>query len=277
MIHIWLLVLGIEDYARSFIEEHYDTFDMLDKHLEVLTKSAITSSKTVYTVNPNGMTRLKDFVQAKNGEAIVGNETDIGTIKSNKGNDLAPTMQLVSDLKRELAETFLMSSASIRDAERVTAHEVQLVANELESSFGGIYTAISADIQMPLVENAVSALKVEGMEDIDIIITAGVEALGRNVEQSKVMTLLQGLGGLAQLVGAEAVVGELNVSAFVHNMVNNSGLGNKGFTKSLVQQEAEQQAESEEQMAQAMMQPALQAGGQAMGQGMAQQAIQGGE
>ena len=244
---------------------------MLNKHLEVLTKSAIVGSKTVYTVNPNGMTKLKDFVKAKNGDAIIGNEADIGTIKTNKGADLQQTYQLVQDLKRELSEAFLMSSASIRDAERVTAQEVQLVATELEASFGGIYTSIANDIQMPLVQGAVTALKVEGMEDIDIIITAGVEALGRNVEQAKLNRLIQELGEFAKLVGAEAIVQELNISSFINNMITNSGLGNKGLIKSLVQQEADLSAKQQEMMAQQIMQPALQNAGAGAGQMMAQQ------
>ena len=266
----WTKVDG-EDYSRSFVEEHYSTFMMLNKHLEVLTKSAIVGSKTVYTVNPNGMTKLKDFVNAKNGDAIIGNEADIGTIKTNKGADLQQTYQLVQDLKRELSEAFLMSSASIRDAERVTAQEVQLVATELEASFGGIYTSIANDIQMPLVQGAVTALKVEGMEDIDIIITAGVEALGRNVEQAKLNRLIQELGAFAQLVGAEAIVQELDVSSFINNMITNSGLGNKGLIKSLVQQEAEMSAKQQEAIAQQMMQPALNQAGAGAGQAMAQQ------
>lgn len=266
----WTKVDG-EDYSRSFVEEHYATLIMLNKHLEVLTKSAIIGSKTVYTVNPNGMTKLKDFVKAKNGDAIIGNEADIGTIKTNKGADLQQTYQLVQDLKRELSEAFLMSSASIRDAERVTAQEVQLVATELEASFGGIYTSIANDIQMPLVQGAVTALKVEGMEDIDIIITAGVEALGRNVEQAKLNRLIQELGAFAQLVGAEAIVQELNISSFINNMITNSGLGNKGLIKSLVQQEADLSAKQQEMMAQQMMQPALQNAGAGAGQMMAQQ------
>ena len=111
--------------------------------------------------------------------------------------------------------------------------------------------------------------------DIDIIITAGVEALGRNVEQAKLNRLIQELGAFAKLVGAEAIVQELNISSFINNMITNSGLGNKGLIKSLVQQEADLSAKQQEMMAQQMMQPALQNAGAGAGQMMAQQLGQG--
>jgi len=239
----WNKVDG-EDYGRGFVEEHLGTFLSLEKQSKVLNENSVVASKVVFTVNPNGFTKYKDFVNAKHGEAISGVETDIGTVKVNKGTDLMQTYNLVQDYKRELAEAFLMGSASIRDAERVTAHEVQLVASELEASFGGIYTAIAEDIQLPLVESAMNTLKIVGGEDVDVIITAGVEALGRNVELSKINNLISELGMLAQLVGQEAIAKEINVKAFTSAMVANSGVASKNFLYSTQQSQANQQANS---------------------------------
>lgn len=224
----WNKING-EDYGRGFVEEHLGTLIALEKQSKVLNESGALHAKTIFTVNPNGMTKYKDFVSASNGDVIIGSETDIGTVKVNKGSDLQITYNLVQDYKRELAEAFLMGSASIRDAERVTAHEVQLVASELEASFGGIYTAIAEDIQLPLVEGAMKTLKIDGGDDVDVIITAGVEALGRNVELSKINALIQELGLLAQLVGADVVAKSVNVNAFASAMVSNSGVAGKDF------------------------------------------------
>ena len=218
-----------EDYGRGFVEEHLGTLISLEKQSKVLNESATVSSKIVFTVNPNGMTKYKDYVGAKNGDAIIGKVDDIGVVRADKSQDLSVTYNLVQDYKKELAEAFLMGSAAIRDAERVTAQEVQLVASELEASFGGIYTAIAEDIQLPLVQNAMKTLKIDGGNDVDVIITAGVEALGRNVELSMINSLLQELGILAQLVGAEKVAEKINVGAFANAMVANSGVASKNF------------------------------------------------
>ncbi len=235
----WYKVDG-EDYGRGFVEDFLGTFIQLNKNMKVLDKSGAISSKTIFTLNPNGMTRYDDFVEAANGDVIIGVESDIGTVKVNKASDMQTTYSLTQDRKKELAEAFLMGSAAIRDAERVTAHEVQLVASELEASFGGIYTALAEDIQIPLVENAMSSLKIDGGDDIDVVITAGVEALGRNVELAKINNLIQELGLLGGIVGQEAVAKTVNVAAFTSAMVVNSGVAGKDF---LFTQDAQDQTE----------------------------------
>jgi hypothetical protein len=254
-----------ENYGRGFVEDHLGTFISLEKQMQVLNQSAVVASKTVFTVSPNGMTKYKDFIEAKNGEAIIGNESDIGTVKSGKTYDLQQTYNLVNDYKRELAEAFLMSSASIRDAERVTAHEVQLIASELEASFGGIYTAISEDIQVPLVKNAMSSLNIDGGDDVDVIITAGVEALGRNVELSKVNSLINELMLLSNLVGTEEVAKKINVSSFITSMVANSGVASKDFIISDIRASVKDNVKKENDMVQGAVNEGLTQAGRTIG------------
>jgi hypothetical protein len=270
----WNRVDG-EDYGRSYAEEFLGTIIALEKQLKVLNESAVIASKTVFTVNPNGMTKYSDFLDAANGDVIIGSETDIGTIKSNKHVDLQITHALVNEYKQELAQAFLMGSSAIRDAERVTAREVQMVATELESSFGGIYTAIAEDIQIPLVESAMKSLKIEAGKDIDIIITAGVEALGRNIEMSKINNLLNELGMLAQLVGPDEIKKVINVSSVTSSMVANSGVAGKNFLYTSSELAANDKAAKQEAMTQQMLQGGLPTAGQAMAGSAVQQMNQG--
>lgn len=257
-----------EDYGRSFVEENLGTFISLEKQMKVINESAVISSKVVHTVNPNGMTKYEDFVKAKNGGVIIGNETDIGTVKSNKDSDLRTTLSLIQDYKRELSEAFLAASSSIRDAERVTKAEVQMVASELEAAFGGIYTSIAENIQIPLIENAMDALKIKGGKDVDIIITAGVEALGRNVEMSKINGLMQELTMLAGLVGPEAVAKTVSVAAITGAMVANSGVASKNFLLSQGQVDQIEIAEKEEVVAGKIMESGIQGAGQEAGKNL---------
>lgn len=263
-----------EDYGRGFVEENLGTLIALEKQLKVINESAVISSKTVYTVNPNGMTRYDDFVDAKNGDAIIGNETDIGTIRTQKDADLRTTHMLIQDYKKELAEAFLSASAAVRDAERVTAHEVQLVASELEAAFGGIYTSIAENIQIPLIENGMEELKIDGGNDVDVIITAGVEALGRNIEMSKINNLMQELGMLGQLVGAEKVASVVDVGAITSAMVANSGVASRNFILSKAAQDQAEIDRKREAMAEKALDPALQGAGQSAGMAAAEQIAQ---
>jgi len=272
----WNKVDG-EDYRRSFVEEHLGTLIALNKQLKVINESAIIASKTIFTLNPNGMTKYKDLVRAKNGAVIIGQEQDIGTVKVQKQYDMQLTYNLVNDYKKELAEAFLMGSASIRDAERVTVVEVKLVATELEASFGGIYTSIVEDIQLPVIENALSELNIKTGKDIDVIITTGVEALGRNVELQKINNLMQELSAIATLVGQEAIVQEINISSIISAMVANSGVASKNFLYSPQEKEQAIMAQREEQMSQQYLSAGLPQMGTNMANMEAQSMTQNGE
>lgn len=263
----WNVVDG-EDYGRGLVEEYLGTFTDLNVQMKVLTKSAVVGSKTVFMLNPNGITKYKDYKEASNGDIIIGKEGDISVPQVNKNFDLVATRELVSELKKELAEAFLMGSAAIRDAERVTAHEVQLVASELESAFGGIYTSIAEDIQMPLVQTAIDSVDSDlDTDDVEIVIVTGVEALGRNVELQKIRGMIAELGNLAQLVGLEEVADSVNVSNISAAIVNNSGVAGKEFLYTEEQKTERVNARKTEQLAQ---QAALQGAGE-----IGKQAVQG--
>jgi hypothetical protein len=240
----WTKMPG-EDYGRAFVEDYKETLKDLDNQLRVMSQSAAVSSKSVFAVNPNGNTKYRDYVDAKNGDVIIGNAQDISVVRVDKSQDLSSSYALANDYKRELSEAFLMSSAAIRDSERTTAYEVQQVAAELEASFGGVYTSISTDIQMPLIKNAMNSLKIETDKDIDVIITTGVEALGRNVEMSKINGMMQELSMFAGLVGAEAIAKSINADSVISAIVANSGVASRNF---LVSQMEKEQIEAQNQL-----------------------------
>lgn len=260
-----------EDYGRSFVEEHLGSFIALEKQLKVLSESAVVSTKSVFTVNPNGMTKYKDFVKANNGDVIIGDANDISIVRADKHSDMQTTYALINDLKKELSESFLVTSSAIRQAERVTAQEVQLIANELDSSFGGTHTALAEDIQIPIVENAMSTLHIQVGSDVDVIITAGVEALGRNVELNKINILVQELASLSQLVGQEKVSEVINVYNVTASIVANSGVASGGFVYSQTEIEQRNAMMQQQQLEQQMMMTGGNSMAQQAGAGAVQQ------
>jgi hypothetical protein len=124
---------------------------------------------------------------------------------------------------------------------------------------------------MPLIENAMKTLKIDGGDDIDIIVTAGVEALGRNIELSKINSLIQELGMLGQLVGQEAVAKTVNVAAMTSAMVANSGVASKNFLYSKPQMDQAEMAVREEAIGKEALAPAM----QQLGAGGMQQLMEG--
>ena len=243
-----------EDYRRGFVEDHLGTLLALEKLTKVVFEGIAESVKIIKLVNPNGMTKYEDFTDAKHGTAIMGQGVDITEVQSGKTNDLRVAKELINEMKTELSKAFLVTGASIRDSERTTAQEVSIVANDVEASLGGIYTAISGDIQRPAVEQAMKDMKIEASKEVDVIITTGVQALGRNVEMSKINALIQELQLLGQVVGPEAVAKTVNLGAMVSSIVANSGVASKDFLYTEGQMaEIEGQAKQEQMSEQAMM------------------------
>ena len=255
-----------EDYGRSFVEESLGTLIAYEKLSKVLVESSVVQSRVVQTVNPNGFTNYKDYVNAANGDVIIGQENDIGVVKVQKANDLRMTMELVQAYKQELAESFMKTLA--RDSERTTAYEVQQQAQQIEAAFGGVYTHIASDIQMPLIKEAMKNLKIEAKDDIEVIIMSGVQALGRSAELLKINQAMQELQMAQQLVGAEAVAAALNTQSVITSIIANSGVANNDWIKSTTKQNDEIAASKKEQMAQQAVMSAAKSGGQTLGQGV---------
>lgn len=239
-----------EDYSRGFFEDHLGTVITLDKLMKIVTEGIAESVKIVKCVNPNGSTTYQDYVDAKHGEAIVGDAADVTTIQSDKAQDLSVAKQLIEEIKQELAKSFLSTALSIRDSERTTAHEVQLVAQEAEAGLGGIYTRLSDNIQRPLVNQSLSEIEVTTGNDIDVIITTGLQALGRNVELSKINAMIQELQLLASVVNPEEVSRYVNVGAVCSAIVANSGVASKNFLYTKKEVEAKQAEQQKEAMSQ---------------------------
>lgn len=242
-----------EDYRRGFIEDYLGTFIALEKLTQATFEGIAESVKIIKLVNPNGVTTYEDFVDAGHGDAIIGHESDVTTIQSQKAQDLSVAKQLIEEMKHELSKAFLVTGSSIRDSERTTAREVDIVAAEAEASLGGIYTSLSGDIQKPAVEQAMKEINIPEGGDIEVVIITGVQALGRNVELNKINGLIQELQLLAQIVGPEVVAKTVNVGAITSSIVANSGVAGQNFLYSGAEMEQQAVAEKEEAMAQQMM------------------------
>lgn len=267
----WNLIDG-EDYGRSFFEDHLGTVIALEKLTTAVFEGIAESLKIIKLVNPNGLTSYEDYVDAEHGDAIIGQEGDVTEITSGKTNDLMVAKQLIDEMKQELAKAFLVTGAAIRHSERTTAEEVSIVAQEIEASLGGNYTAIGDKVQRPIITQGMSELKVDAGEDIDVIITTGVQALGRNVEMSKIRNVMMELSQLGQIIGPEAIQQSINADAVISAIIANSGVASKEFVYSKMEKDQKEVAAKEDQLAMQMAQGGL----PQMGQNMANAAMQGG-
>jgi hypothetical protein len=109
-----------ENYGRSFVEEFLGDLKSLEGLSQSLVESAAASSKVVFMVKPNAVTRKRDLAQTRNGDIITGSEGDVAVLQANKQYDLQVVERSIQKLEERMSYAFLLHTAIQRDAERVT-------------------------------------------------------------------------------------------------------------------------------------------------------------
>lgn len=233
-----------EDYGRGFVEEYLGDLKSLDGLSRSILEGTAAAAKVIFLVKPNGTTKMRS-VTAENLSVRQGNPDDVGVIQVEKFNDFRVARETIEATERRLAAAFLLNQSVQRDAERVTAEEIRFLANELETSLGGVYSLLSHELQLPLIRRIIAVLEREKKlpklpeGTVEPVIITGFEALGRGNDANKLATFLQ---TAAQILGPEAVVTYTNVSDAMKRLGVGFGIDMKGLIKSGEQVQQEQQA-----------------------------------
>ena len=249
----WTRIDG-EDYGRSYVEEYIGDLISLEGLSKAILEASAVSAKVVFLVAPNGTTRARDISKAENGAIVSGNAAEMSTLQVQKQADMSIASQTASTITERLAYAFLMNSAIQRAGERVTAEEVRYMAGELEDALGGVYSILSQEFQLPLVNRIIARMtKKKKLPSLpkgvaNPTIVTGLEALGRGHDMNKYQMFLQALAPL----GPEAVAQFMNVNDYITRVGTALGIDMDGLIKSeeQLQQERQQQAQ---QMQQAQM------------------------
>lgn len=253
-----------ENYGRGLVEQYLGDLRSLEALTMSIVEASAAASKIVFLVNPVGTTNINTLSKAPSGAMIKGNAADVTTLQMDKSHDLRIAYETLNDIQRRLASAFLLNESARRDAERVTAEEVRLMAGELEDALGGIYSILTQELQLPLVKLMMLASKVKFPKGlVEPVIVTGVEALGRGHDFNKLVQFSQ---TLQQLLGPEIFAQYTNVSAVIEQIGTSLGIDTKGIIKNEEQMQMEQQQAQEQQLMQQGMGAAAQAGGAAAGE-----------
>ena len=180
--HVWRLVDGAS-YGIGHVEDNIGDLEGISDLSKAEVDGAILASEFRWLVNPGGQTSVDDMLRSQNGEAMPGQEGDVQLINAGA---VAGSIQVVSNIAdkwiRRLSSAFLITAGMQRDAERVTAEEIRMLANELESSLGGIYSCLAIDLQLPIAQWLMRTVKggVFKGTDFEPVIITGLDALSRN-------------------------------------------------------------------------------------------------
>lgn len=184
-----------ENWGRPLAEDYSGDLFVIQFLSEAVARGAALMSDVKYLIRPGSQTDVNHFVNSGTGEVITGVEEDIHIVSLGKYADLTPISQVLEVYTRRIGVVFMMESLVRRDAERVTAVEIQRDALEVEQSMGGAYSLFSVTAQAPLAMWALQEVKSSfGSANIEPVIVTGIEALGRMAELDKLAQFAQYIG-----------------------------------------------------------------------------------
>lgn len=191
--HVWRIA-DKAHYGIGHVEDCIGDLEGLEQLSEAEVNGAILASEFRWLANPGGMTRPEDIKNSINGDVLPGVEGDLALVSAGA---IAGALQIVSvsaeKYVRRIGAMFLLSSGVQRDAERVTAEEIRLVANELETGLGGIYSRLAIDLQLPLAWWLIQRVDADVFKDSDFepVIVTGLDALSRNGDLENARLFIQ--------------------------------------------------------------------------------------
>ena len=242
-----------EDYGRGYVEEYLGDLQSLEALTQAIVEGSAVAAKTLFLVNPNGTTRPKQLAESPNGAIVQGNAADVTVLQTQKQNDFRVAQETINVIKERLGQAFLLTSGVVRNADRVTAEEIRMLSQELESALGGLYSLLSNELQLPLVNRLLEVLnKTKKLpklpkDVVNPVIITGVEALGRGNDLQKLDLFL---AGAAQIVGAEAVAQFVNVNEYFARRATALGIKTDGLIKDAQAMQAEAQQAQQMQLMQ---------------------------
>ena len=193
--------------------------------------------------------------KAPNAAIIEGSATDVSVLQANKFADFRVAMETMQRVEQRLNFAFLLNASVQRQAERVTATEVQLIANELQEALGGVYGILTTEFQLPYINTKLAMLRQKGLlpdlpkDIVKVKIIVGMEALGR---QSDRLKLLQFISDLANTLGAEVLAKYINLDDAIKKFAIANQIDTAGLIKSSEQLQQDEQQAQQQQMAQQM-------------------------
>jgi hypothetical protein len=241
------------DYGRSHCESYLGDL----KYLEGLTRSILegssASAKMLFLVAPNGTTRASSIAKAPNGAIIEGSSGDVSVLQANKFADFRVSFEMMNRIEQRLQYAFLLNSSVQRQAERVTATEVQLVAQELQDALGGVYGILTTEFQLPYINAKINILREQKLlpdlpkKIVRPKIIVGLEALGRASDRIRLLQFMQDLAGT---LGADVLAQHINLDDAIKKFAIANGVDTQGLLKDQEQIQQEQQQAQQQQFAQ---------------------------
>ena len=261
----WYGIMG-ENYGRSHCEDILGDLLSLENYTQAHIEGMAASSTFWIGVDPAGMTEIDDISSARNGTFIPARSTDIFCISPAQtlNPQVASTSNAVAEMRREVADAFLMTRAAIPSGDRVTATAVRMIGSELETVLGGAFSAIARDLMEPIIKRTIFIMLNNGDMDegmyaqffdkdgtLQTEIITGLQALSRDSDLQKLMQM----GEMVRNLPPQALQ-TFKWDSYATALISSLGFDARMWVKSAEQVAQEQQQQQQQAMQMQMQQQA---------------------
>jgi hypothetical protein len=240
----WVIIPG-EHYGRGMVEDYAGGFARLSGLSEAAALYGIEIMRVVHLVGAGGGGDIDELANSESGEWVRGDPNNIAVHEAGDSHKLEVVEAQLERVIGRLAKAFMYQGAT-RDAERVTAYELQTDAQEAEYGLGGVYSTLSGGIQVPMAHilmTEVSDMALPGLisGELQPDVVAGIPALGRS---SDVQNLLMAAQELSAVIPVTQVDKRINPQKVVDMILTGRSIDTEALFFTQEEQKANQEAET---------------------------------
>jgi hypothetical protein len=254
----WSVTPG-EDYGRAKVSEHVADLRSLDALEKSMLESAAMASRNFIMIRPTatGVGLKNRLSKAANGSVMMGDPESVELKSFDNSAGFQITAAQVETIRQSVAKAFLLLSGGQRDAERVTATEIERDIQELEAALGGNFSTLNAQMMERRTRILIANMVLNGQLPAGVLgteptVLTGLEALSRERDVQRVMqvaNIVQAFGeGAADVIKLNKVIGRATI-----------GLGFADVVREQDEIDQRQKQREQQAMMQQMAGPAIQA------------------
>lgn len=239
----WNLVTG-ENYGRGLVEDYAGDFAKLSELSEALALYEIEACRVLHMAAPGSQADIDSMADEESGAWVAGDPTKVQAYEAGDYNKIIALTADLTAIFQRLAPAF-MYGGNVRDAERVTAEEIRMQADEADQSLGGVYSVIADNLHIPLAHILCNEVNPDFVSEViagglTLSVLTGVAALGRSSDVNKLLQVAQVLGTVIPVFAQ--VSQRLDPERVVSKVFEGFGLNIEDYSFTEEELQAKQQA-----------------------------------
>ena len=231
------------NHGTGIVQQYLPLIHKANVYADTNTDIAVAGSLVNWAIKPNAAIRPEEFAEREQGQPFAVNPDDIKAIVADVGNHLQITSLQYQAIVNTLQRVFLLPQAVQRDAERVTAQEIRMVAAKIEEQHSGLYAQIAERLQRPMAVIGLDMVDDEDLimykDEVEVKVVTAMEAQSRGMELDN---MLASLGDATIFNSVPPQVAErIKIENVMSTIFNNRNVDAPAYIKSTEEFNAEQQ------------------------------------